>query len=172
MGWGGLILGNIGSLGLLYRRWTDPELRDYSSPIDYFNILFIFLFFLSAFVGGLSGNPLLEDAKAYALGLLTGGRSPAPYLPGQSVSGIVAIVSASLLVAYIPLTHMSHMFMKYFLYHKVKWDDAPNRPGGGIEAAILENLGLKPTWAAKHVGADGQKNWGDIASSAPKEEKK
>lgn len=172
MGWMGLILGNIGSLGLLYKRWTDPELRNYSSPIDYFNILFILIFFLSAFVSSLSGNPLLEDARAYTLGLMTGGRSPAPYMPGQSAAGVVAIVSASLLAAYIPLTHMSHMFMKYFLYHNVKWDDAPNRPGSRIEAAILENLGLKPTWAAKHIGADGQKSWRDIASSAPKEEKK
>jgi nitrate reductase gamma subunit len=172
LGWGGLLLGTIGSLGLLYRRWTDRELRDYSSPADYFNLLVILLFFLSALVSVLSGDPLLEGAKAYALGLLTGGRSSAPYLPGQSAPGVVAIVSASLLVAYIPLTHMSHMVMKYFLYHDVKWDDAPNRRGGRIEKAVLKNLGLRPTWGAKHVGADGRKSWLDIASSAPKEEKK
>src|SRR3989339_641277 len=40
-GWSGLILGNIGSLGLLHKRWTDPELRTYSSFSDYFNLLFI-----------------------------------------------------------------------------------------------------------------------------------
>ena len=65
---------------------------------------------------------------------------------------------------------MSHMFMKYFLYHQVKWDDAPNLRGGRIEAAICKNLELKPTWQAKHIDADGQKTWKDIASSAPKEE--
>jgi nitrate reductase gamma subunit len=83
----------------------------------------------------------------------------------------MAIVTASLLVAYIPLTHMSHMFMKYFLYHNVKWDDAPNRRGGRIEASVRKNLNLRPTWGARHVGADGRKTWGDIASSAPKEVK-
>jgi nitrate reductase gamma subunit len=83
----------------------------------------------------------------------------------------MAIVTASLLVAYIPLTHMSHMYMKYFLFHNVKWDDTPNRRGGAIEAAILKNLELKPTWKAKHVEADGRKSWQDIASSAPKEMK-
>jgi nitrate reductase gamma subunit len=171
MGWGGLILGNFGSLGLLYRRWTDPELRNYSSPADYFNLLFILLFFLSALVACLAGDPALEGAKAYALGLLTAGHSQAPYHPGQSVPGIVAIVSASLLVACIPLTHMSHMFMKYFLYHEVKWDDAPNRRGGRIETAVRKNLNLRPTWGAKHVGADGRKSWLDIASSTPKEVK-
>jgi nitrate reductase gamma subunit len=170
-GWCGLILGNIGSLGLLYRRLTDPELRNYSSYFDYFNLLFIFLFFFSAFLAGFLGDPSWEGAKAYAFGLLTGGRSLTPYLPGQSITGGVAIVTVSVLVAYIPLTHMSHMFMKYFLYHEVKWDDAPNRPGSRIESAVLENLGLKPTWGAKHVGADGQKTWSDITSSAPKEVK-
>jgi nitrate reductase gamma subunit len=170
-GWTGLILGNIGSLGLLYKRWTDPGLRNYSSFSDYFNIMFIFLFFFSALVASVFTDPLLESAKAYTFGLLTGGHSLIPYVPGQSISGGVAIVLASLLVAYIPLTHMSHMFMKYFLYHNVKWDDTPNRRGGSIEAAILKNLELKPTWKAKHVEADGRKSWQDIASSAPKEMK-
>ena len=41
-----------------------------------------------------------------------------------------------------------------------------------FEAAIKENLELKPTWKAKHVEADGRKSWRDIASSAPKEEMK
>ena len=171
MGWGGLIIGNIGSLGLIHRRLTDRELRDYSTPADFFNILFIFLFFLSALLSGLSGDPTWEGAKSYVLGLVTAGNSPAGYMPGQSLTGGTAIVTASLLVAYIPLTHMSHMYMKYFLYHKVKWDDAPNRKGGSIETAVLENLGLKPTWAAKHVEADGQKSWSDIASPGPKEVK-
>jgi nitrate reductase gamma subunit len=168
-GWTGLIMGVIGSVGTLYRRITDRELRNYSSFADYFNILFIFLFFLSAFVTGLWGDPLLEGAKAYTLGLLTGGASLNSYVPGQSIPGILTIVLASLLVAYIPLTHMSHMFMKYFLYHNVKWDDVPNRPGTPIESAIIRNLKFKPTWTAKHIGADGKKSWQDIASSTPKE---
>jgi nitrate reductase gamma subunit len=169
-GWAGPILGIIGSLGLLYKRWTDPGLRSCSAFSDYFNLLFLLLFFCSALVS-LIGDPLLEGAKAYVFGLLTGGRPLNGYTPGQSISGRVVIVSGSLVAAYIPLTHMSHMFMKYFLYHRVKWDDAPNLRGGAIEAAIRENLELKPTWKAKHVEADGRKSWRDIASSAPKEMK-
>jgi nitrate reductase gamma subunit len=170
-GWAGLILGNMGSLGVLYRRLTDRDLRDYSSFADYFNVGFIFLFFLSALIACLWCDPFMEGAKAFTLGLLTGGNMPMQYVPGESLIGGTAIATASLLVAYIPLTHMSHMYMKYFLYHKVKWDDAPNRKGGSIEAAVLENLGLKPTWAAKHVEANGRKSWSDIASPAPKEVK-
>jgi nitrate reductase gamma subunit len=171
VGWTGLILGNIGGVGILTRRLADPELREYSSFIDYFNVLFILFFFIFAFLTCLSGDPLLEGAKGYVVGLLTGGRSLNAYMPGHSVTGGMTIVLASLLAAYIPLTHMSHMFMKYFLYHDVKWDDAPNMKGGPIEAAILKNLAFKPTWSAKHIEADGRKSWLDIASSAPKEMK-
>lgn len=171
LGWGGLILGTLGGLGLLHRRLTDPELRNYATPADYFNLLFILAFFISSLLSGLSGDPTWEGAKAYAAGLLTGGQAPTTYQPGQSVPGTVAIVTASLLAAYIPLTHMSHMFMKYFLYHEVRWDDAPNCPGGRIEAAVQANLRLSPTWKAGHVDADGEKSWSDIASSAPKEVK-
>ncbi len=168
-GWTGLILGTMGSVGMLCRRLADPELREFSSFADYFNIAFILLFFLFGFLTCLSGDPSLEGGKEYVFGLLTGGSSLNGYAPGQSFTSGVTIVLASLLAAYIPLTHMSHMFMKYFLYHDVKWDDAPNLPGGPTEAIILKNLALKPTWKAKHVEADGRKSWLDIASSAPKE---
>lgn len=168
-GWSGIVLGNIGCAGLLYRRLSDPELRNYSSFTDYFNIMFIFIFFLSALISILAGDPFFEGAKAYATGLITMGSSFNGYVPGSSISGTVSIISASLLAVYIPLTHMSHMFMKYFLYHSVKWDDAPNLKGGPVEKAIIKNLKLKPTWKASHIGADGRKSWLDIASEAPEE---
>lgn len=170
-GWSGVLLGVPGCLGLLHKRAAYPSLRNYSSFGDYFNIIFISLFFLSAFLACLMSDPLLEGARAYTYGLLTGGRSLHSYIPGQSIFGGAAIVLASLLIAYIPLTHMSHMFMKYFLYHNVKWDDAPNRRGGPMEATLLRNLDLKPTWQAKHAEADGRKSWSDIASPVPKDMK-
>jgi nitrate reductase gamma subunit len=170
-GWAGLIAGTIGNLGLLYRRLTDRDLKNYSTFSDYVNLSIILLFFLIASLAALSGDPFLDGAKAYVLGLLTAGKTGGAYAPGQTVAGALTIVMASLLVAYIPLTHMSHMFMKYFLYHSVKWDDVPNRPGTPIESAAMRNLQYKPTWQAKHIGADGQKSWRDIASSDPKEKK-
>ena len=78
---------------------------------------------------------------------------------------------ASLLIAYLPLTHMSHMFMKYFMYHSMRWEDAPNLKGSRIEEAVLKNLGFKSTWSALHIGADGEKTWVDIATQGTKESK-
>jgi nitrate reductase gamma subunit len=169
-GWSGLILGNIGCLGLFHRRLADPALREYASFADYFNLGFIFLFFLFAFAAGI-GDPSLAGARTYTIGLLTAGSAPEVSGAGPSAAGAATVVLASLLAAYIPLTHMSHMVMKYFFYHSVKWDDAPNRRGGKIEAAVRENLGLRPTWQAPHVGADGRKSWREIAASEPGEMK-
>ncbi|HQP12881.1 MAG TPA: hypothetical protein PK470_08970, partial [Candidatus Omnitrophota bacterium] len=65
MGWTGLILGVVGSFGTLFRRLADPALRAYSSFPDYFNILLVSFFFLSAFIACLLVDPLLIGAKAY-----------------------------------------------------------------------------------------------------------
>ncbi|PKN53507.1 MAG: hypothetical protein CVU55_02475 [Deltaproteobacteria bacterium HGW-Deltaproteobacteria-13] len=170
-GWLGLTAGIAGGLFMLYKRLADRELRNYSTFADYFNLLFILLFFVFALLTVLSGDPSLNGARHYVLGLLTAGAFDPVYAPGQTIPGAFTIVLASLLIAYIPLTHMSHMFMKYFLYHSVKWDDIPNKRGSSIESAVIMNLKFKPTWKAKHIGADGQKSWRDIASSAPREMK-
>lgn len=169
-GWIGLVAGVIGSLGLLYQRLRDRGMNLYATPADYFNILFILAFFVCALLTAVA-DPFFDGAKSYLTGLLTAGTFISTYEPGQSISGALTILLASLLAAYIPLTHMSHMFMKYFLYHKVKWDDRPSRPGNVIETAVLKNLNYRPTWNAKHIGADGEKSWRDIASSTPKETK-
>jgi nitrate reductase gamma subunit len=162
-----LVLGTIGAAGLLYRRLGDPEMKNYSSPADYFNLGFILFFFGVALLAWLFVDHSFDGARSYLYSLLTlsgeGG--------GRSSLGWLTVVLASLLAAYIPLTHMSHMFMKYFMYHSVRWEDEPNLKGSKVEAAILKNLGFKPTWAAPHVGADGAKTWADLATPGSKEGK-
>lgn len=164
----GLILGVGGSAALLRRRLQDPALRNYSGVTDYFNLIFFLIFFAVSLLAWLFNDPSFDGARAFTYGLLTFGSQPQGYILARSFLGGVAIVLASLIVAYIPLTHMSHMFMKYFMYHSVRWEDEPNLKGSKLEAAILQNLGFKPTWAATHVGADGQKTWGKIASGPGK----
>ena len=113
-----------------------------------------------------------HHARAYLYGLLTFGGRPGSLAPDPSLLGASAAVLASLIAAYISLTHMSHMFMKYFMYHAVRWEDTPNLRGSGIEAEVLKNLGFKPTWAASHIGADGKKTWAEVAASVPPREGK
>jgi hypothetical protein len=68
-------------------------------------------------------------------------------------------------IFYLPFTHMTHFFTKYFTYHSVRWEDEPNRPGDPIQDKINPSLAQIVTWSAPHVGADGKKNWVDIATS-------
>ncbi len=170
-GWIGILAGTAGSLGMLYKRLADRNLRAYATPADYFNLVFILLFFVCALLSALAVDPCFPAARLYVLGLLTAGAAAPAYVPGQSLFGALTILLGSLLAAYIPLTHLSHMFMKFFLYHKVKWDDSPNTPGSPIASAIRRNLQYRPTWKAAHVDADGKKTWQDIASAGPKEMK-
>jgi len=170
-GWIGVLAGAAGSLVMLVRRLTDREMRAYATVADYFNLLLILMFFICALLALIAADPLPGAARSYVMGLLTAGAAVPGYAPGQSLPGALTIVLGSLLLAYIPLTHMSHMFMKYFLYHRVKWDDEPNRPGSPLESAVKKNLEYRPTWKAGHVDADGKKTWRDIAAPAPKETK-
>jgi nitrate reductase gamma subunit len=167
-GFFGLTLGAGGSAALLRRRLQDPALRNYSGVTDYFNLIFFLIFFAVSLLAALLNDPSFDGARVYIYGLLTFGGRAQGYTAARSFLGGAAGVLASLIVAYIPLTHMSHMFMKYFIYHSVRWEDEPNLRGSRVEAAILRNLGFKPTWAASHVGADGQKTWGKIASGPEK----
>ena len=171
MGFLGLALGTVGSAALLRRRLKDPELGNYSALADYLNPALFLVFFAVGLLAWLFHDPAFDGARAYVYSLLTFGGRPEGMAVERSFLGRLAIVLTALLMAYIPLTHMSHMFMKYFMYHSVRWDDEPNLRGGRIEAAILNNLGFKPTWAAPHVGADGRKTWAEIATSKKKEGK-
>jgi hypothetical protein len=80
------------------------------------------------------------------------------------------IVLASLLVAYIPLTHMSHFFTKWFMYHDIRWSDEPNFRGGKIEKKVGKLLEYPVSWAAPHIRGDGKKNWVDVATSGVEED--
>lgn len=171
LGFLGLTMGTVGAIGLLARRLSDPELKRYSSPADYLNLILLFLFLGFGLLAWLFFDHGFDGARAYVYGLLTFGGQPAGYVGERTLLGWLTIFFSSVVLAYIPLTHMAHMFMKYFMYHEIRWEDAPNVKGGKIEAAVLRNLGFKPTWAAPHIGADGRKTWADIATTKPEEQK-
>jgi len=83
-----------------------------------------------------------------------------------AMPGILAWHAALTLVflAYLPFSQMMHFVAKYFTYHEVRWDDEPMKQGGSMEREVQQLLDQPVTWAAPHVGADGGKNWVDIAT--------
>jgi nitrate reductase gamma subunit len=159
-GGAGIALTLLGGIGLLLMRFSDEDLIPYTNPSHIFNLVF----FIGALVL-LGAAWLLVDKdfslmRAFITSMLTFD------LTASTGSGLVSatILVLALLVAYVPLTHMSHFFVKWFTWHKIRWDDEPNVKGGRIEVLIEKSLQYPVSWSADHVNADGKKTWADIAT--------
>lgn len=160
----GLILSLIGAAGLLYLRLFDADLKPYTNFSHYFNLAAIIAVEALALVMWRTADPDFALTRAAIAGLITFSAPPVQ-------SGLVSatILAAALLIAYIPLTHMSHFFVKWFTWHKLRWDDSPNVRGGRIEKMIQEALAYRVTWQGAHIGADGKKTWADVATEETKQ---
>ena len=152
----------VGALGLLVHRLTDPNLKNYTAPADVFNLVFFLAVIGLLLAGHFFRPPDFTGALGLARGLLA--FDTTVRVPGLLASGLLL---GSVLLAYIPLTHMSHFIAKYFTYHSIRWDDAPNRGEAKLAAKIAECLSYRPTWAAAHMGADGTRTWAEIATTNP-----
>ncbi len=152
----------LGALGLLLRRLTNEELRNYSSPGNYLNLaLFLVVLAVATYTWRVA-DPEFFLMRGFVHSLIT-------FKLARFSSGLLALEMILIfgLLAYIPLTHMSHFFMKYFLWHDIRWGDAPNIDTPETDRRIQQALGQPVSWAAEHVHADGKKSWVEIASMNP-----
>jgi nitrate reductase gamma subunit len=162
-GYAGLGLGLLGAFALILRRLATP-LRDYSAPMDVGNLVFFVVAFGTALATALLVDRGFETVSLFVRNLATFNVAA---LPGGGLEALLPSVSAILLaglVAYIPLTHMSHFVGKYFAYHAIRWADEPNLPGGKQEPVIHDLLNKPVTWSAPHIKGDGKKTWLDVAT--------
>jgi nitrate reductase gamma subunit len=167
LGYAGLVLGLIGAFGLIQRRRQRP-LRDYSAPMDTVNLVFFVVAFSVALVTALAVDRSFATVSQLVGNLATFRVAP---LAGTGAAALLPSVSAillAMLLAYIPLTHMSHFVGKYFAYHAIRWADEPNLPGGKQEKVINELLNRPVSWSAPHIRGDGKKSWLDVATEDPK----
>lgn len=130
---------------LLLRRLFDEDMRNYSSFLDYFNLLFIITVVATGVVAWQYDSDFAL-ARAVMKSLIT--FSSSPEISGATVLHVVLL---SLLLLYLPFTKMTHFFAKYFTYHKVLWEDAPNLRGSEIEKKVKKALGYRVSWNAPHV---------------------
>jgi nitrate reductase gamma subunit len=158
----GLALGIYGSVGLLIKRLVDKELKEYTAPIDYFNLVFLLAIFVSGlfawyFFGNASGA-----ASAFMKGLIT-------FDSSVTITAAVAVNLLLLVVMllYMPFTNLMHGFAKYFTYHQVFWEDEPNCPGDELEKRVASLLERRVSWSAPHVRS-GQR-WSDNTPERPQE---
>ena len=167
----GLCLGILGALGLLHQRLVNPELRDLTAGADIFNLVFFIIAFGSALLTFALVDQDYSRITFFIQNLVSGGMCAIPGTGMETLLPAITIVLMGLLVAYIPLTHMSHFVGKYFAYHSIRWNDAPNLAGGKEEETINELLKQPVSWAAPHINSDGKKSWAEVATQIPLEEK-
>jgi nitrate reductase gamma subunit len=173
VGYAGLVLGLVGSVALLIRRSLDADYREYTKKADYFNLAFFVVTLAVALVAHALADPSFTGLRAYFAQLVTFDISAAS-TGGTSLTGLGAaeVVFGCLLLAYIPLTHMSHFFTKWFMYHDIRWSDEPSVVGGKIERQVKEALQYPVSWSAPHIRGDGKKTWAEVATSSGIEEGK
>jgi nitrate reductase gamma subunit len=160
-GYAGLGLALIGTSALLARRAFEADYREYAKQGDFFNLGFFAVTFVVALGAHALGDPDFAHLRSYFARLVTFDLSPGalPWSMG------LEIVLGVLLLAYIPMTHMSHFFTKWFMYHDIRWSDEPNHPGGKIEQRVAEALNYPVSWSASHIRGDGRKTWVDVATA-------
>jgi nitrate reductase gamma subunit len=162
----GYVSGAVGALGLLGKRMFDPKIRPFAAPSSYFNLVFLAALFAS---GGLAlaAGGYLSGATSFVKAFFTANTSVSLSAPLSAHIGI-----SMLFLLYLPFTYMMHFVAKYFTYHEIRWNDEPIRESVAMQEEVKALLGQPVTWAAPHLGADGKKNWVDIATSdLPEEEK-
>lgn len=137
----------IGTAGLFVKRLTDREFRVYTTPQEFFNLGFLF-------AGAFSGLVAFASNK-FSFGYVS--KVISSMLHAKSLKGLNKATKINLLLfcgllIYIPICKMSHYVGKYYTFHKVIWDNAPNVPGSKVEETVIAEADIKPSddmkWSA------------------------
>jgi nitrate reductase gamma subunit len=155
-----LISGALGCIALLIRRLVNDDLRPYTRRVEYFNLVLILALFLTGLLSWALFDHALATEREFFVSLLTYSG-----VPGISALTVAHILLVLVTAAYLPFTNMMHFFAKWFTYHKIRWDDAPNLRGSNLEGKLGAFHGLPLNWAASHIQELGR--WSDIAREQP-----
>lgn len=157
VGIGALVFGAIGCLALLIRKLSDKVMSPYTRRIEYFNIIVVLVVFLTGISAWAVADRSFDIARGYMRSLVALGDM-------GSLDAIITahIVLLALLLAYLPFTNIMHFFAKFFTYHMVRWDDAPNLRGSRLERSLKPLLDQRINWAAPHMQTLNK--WSDIAT--------
>ncbi|MCL4393997.1 MAG: respiratory nitrate reductase subunit gamma [Chloroflexi bacterium] len=157
VGLASFVLGAFGSLALIAKRASNPDLAQYTAPIDYFNLLFLASFFVLGLISWL-GDPSLDAHAAYISSVL--------FFKPTSVPAVVlfSFLVFEAFMIYMPFTKLIHYFAKYFTFHHSLWDDAFSSKGSLTDRKIVEQLSYSVRWSAPHIVAG--KTWLEQAQNA------
>jgi len=156
VGVGGFFIGAIGCIGLLIKRLTDKDQREFTPPMYYFNYIFFLAMFVSGAYAWLLFDPTFSVYREFWKSLVT--ISPLHV----DAATIVHIVLFSLFLIYMPFTRAMHYITKFFTFFAIRWNDTPNFRGSKMEGKIQKNLGKHVSWSASHIQTG--KTWAEVAT--------
>jgi nitrate reductase gamma subunit len=152
-------LGVIGSLGLLFLRIFSSRLKAFTSRATIFNLCLLAAIFATGLAALL--NPR-HDLLSTLVDAVNWRHATGVYSAASSCHFALVVF----FLVYFPFTHMTHMYMKYFTWHDVRWDDTPARFNEGGRKAIANNLQRRVSWQAPHIHGAPEQTWNNVASSS------
>ena len=161
---GGYLLGSLGAIGLILKRAFDSNLRPFNTFATYFNLLLLGAVFISGAYAWFSSPDFASEMSLFIKGLITLDTGVT-----LTFSLSLHVVISLLFILYLPWTDMIHFIAKYFTYHEIRWNDAPQDEK--MERELRGLLAQPVSWSAAHVKADGKKSWVDITTKKTSDEK-
>lgn len=152
-------LGGIGSLGLLATRIFNSRLKGFTTRAMVFNLSLLAAIFGTGLIALFHPN----RGMLIALAEIVAGRHATGAYSSATVCHFALV---AFFLVYFPFTHMTHMYMKYFTWHGVRWDDLPARFDEGGRRAIAKNLARRVFWRAPHIHEAAEQSWANVASSS------
>ena len=157
------ISGLFGTIGILIKRLTDKDLRNYATPQNYFTYLLLLAVFLSGLYSWYF-DPAFSVYRNFWKGLIT--FKPIDVEPATASH----ILLFALLLIYLPFTRSLHYITRLFGFLLIRWDDEPNLRGSVLEKKVEEMLNLRINWNGPHIKPG--LTWKELASEAIVQEKK
>jgi nitrate reductase gamma subunit len=158
----GFVLLLVGSFALYTKRLTDEGMRNYTGKEHLLNLILFMVLAAISLICWLTEDrnfALLRNFASNLVGFKMGAI-------GSFMVGLQMVIFF-LILAYIPLTHMSHFFMKYFLYHDIRWGDEPNVNNPATQQKIGVVLNYPVSWGASHIAGHGKTTWAEVATFNP-----
>ena len=155
----------IGAFYLYTKRLTDEGLRNYTGKEHLLNLILFMILGAVSLITWVMADRDFGLLRTFAANLISFQWNPL----GAFLVGLQLTIFF-LIAAYIPLTHMSHFFMKYFLYHDIRWGDEPNVDNLATQRKIGVVLNYPVTWGASHIAGHGRTTWAEVATFNPASE--
>ncbi|MCX7880687.1 MAG: hypothetical protein N2517_08495 [Ignavibacteria bacterium] len=148
------IMGCLGAVFLIFLRILNRNYRIYSKPSHFFNLVLLSILFFSFLLWVLKRESFASEYIAFYSGLLT-------FTQFKEISffAIFHFIVLALFLAYLPFSQMNHFVIKFFTFHKMRWETKTTFEDRKLKEKIMEQWKYPINWTAPHVVEGGSKTW-------------